>query len=278
MYYSSPPPSATLPARALILSLMNSVGTGRQTIGHLIHAGALFGIEAATLRVAVARLLKEDLLESPERGIYLPGAKSRALKRQVEGWQTVASRISPWQGDWLVAITHHLGRRDRKQLRLRERALALFGYREAEASLWVRPANLSRACDDHRADLISLGADEDLLILRVSQTALPRPQDWPSLWSAADLERSYQQAISDMTTSQARLSQISAADGARESLLIGQAVIRAINFDPLLPPELGNHALFLDMVAAMKRYNQAGKRCWAIYHAEAGGTADTDAF
>lgn len=268
-YYFNPLTPQDLPARALILSLISSVDTDRQTIGSLIHAGALFGIEPATLRVAATRLLKEGLLESPERGIYVPGLKSQPLTRRVQQWRDVASRVVAWNGDWLAAMTHHLGRRDRRQVRTRERALALFGYQEAEAGLWVRPANLARPIDAHRQDLVGIGADETIPVLRICDMAAPDMQNWPGLWSAQALEQSYRAAIRAMTGSLGRLASLSAADAARETLLIGQAAIRAINFDPLLPPELGNQKLFLEMVSAMRAYNEAGIACWRAYHAAA---------
>ena len=266
-YHFTPLPVEALSARALILSLIASIGTGRQMIAGLIHAGALFGIEPATMRVAATRLLKEGLLESPERGLYVPGPRAQALTRRVQQWQDVAAKMVPWNGDWLVAMTHPLGRRDRKQLRNRERALALFGYQQAEAGLWVRPANLARALPDHQQDLTGIGADETMPILRVAEMAAPGMQDWAGLWSAADLEHSYQAAIRAMTESLERLPRLSLADAARETLLTGQAVIRAINFDPLLPPELGNQKLFLEMVGAMRAYNERGQQCWRAYNA-----------
>ena len=266
-YHFTPLPVEALSARALILSLIASIGTGRQMIAGLIHAGALFGIEPATMRVAATRLLKEGLLESPERGLYVPGPRAQALTRRVQQWQDVAAKMVPWNGDWLVAMTHPLGRRDRKQLRNRERALALFGYQQAEAGLWVRPANLARALPDHQQDLTGIGADETMPILRVAEMAAPGMQDWAGLWSAADLEHSYQAAIRAMTESLERLPRLSLADAARETLLTGQAVIRAINFDPLLPPELGNQKLFLEMVGAMRAYNERGQDCWRAYNA-----------
>lgn len=266
-YHFAPLPPEALSARALILSLIASIGADRQMIAGLIHAGALFGIEPATVRVAATRLLKEGLLESPERGLYVPGPKAQALTRRVQQWQDVAAKMVPWNGDWLVAMTHPLGRRDRKQLRNRERALALFGYQAAEAGLWVRPANLARALPDHQLDLTGIGADETMPVFRVSEMAAPGMQDWAGLWSAADLERSYQAAIRTMTESLERIPRLSPADAARETLLTGQAVIRAINFDPLLPPELGNQKLFLEMVEAMRAYNERGQDCWRAYNA-----------
>lgn len=270
-YYFELPDAGDLSARGLVLSLMSSIGAETQTIGSLIEAGELFGIEAATVRVAVTRLLKDGLLESPGRGVYAPGPRARALTRRVQQWRDVTGRVVPWDGSWLAAMTHHLGRRDRRQMRGRERALALSGYREAEAGLWVRPANLARPLAGHRTDLIGIGADEAVILLHLTDIAAETPPAWPALWSAAELEASYRRAVTAMEESLRRLPDLGVAEGARETLLIGQAVIRTINFDPLLPPELGNQALFLKMVETMRAYNEAGRRCWGAYHAAGGG-------
>ncbi|MEQ9506979.1 MAG: hypothetical protein RLO80_11980 [Hyphomonas sp.] len=268
MYYFKPLAPEDVSARALVLSLLSSTGaTTHTSIARLVHAGALFGIEASTLRVAVTRLLKDGLLESPDRGVYRPGPKARGLTRRVQDWQNVRARLAPWKGEWLVALTHQLGRSDRKQLRARERALALSGYRGAGAALWVRPANLARALADHRADLVEIGADEAITLLCVSDTAMPEAQDWPALWSADDLAASYTAAITAMENSLAHLPGQPADAAARETFLIGQAVIRRINFDPLLPPELGDHKAFLQMVDGMLAYNAVGQRCWREYYA-----------
>ena len=65
-------------------------------IGSLIHAGALFEIEPATLRVAATRLLKEGLLESPERGVYVPGPKARARRSAPTGFRPIWSARCFW--------------------------------------------------------------------------------------------------------------------------------------------------------------------------------------
>jgi phenylacetic acid degradation operon negative regulatory protein len=270
MYYFKPLTPADMSARALVLSLLSSTEAGPQTIARLIGAAALFGIEAATLRVAVTRLLKEGLLESPERGVYRPGPRAQALTRRVQDWQNVRERIIPWDRDWLVALTHDLGRSDRKQLRARERALALYGYREAGSALWVRPANLARPLASHRDDLTGIGADSDITLLRVSEVARPDASGWPSLWSPEALADSYSAALSAMTESLLRLPGLSPAEAARDTLLTGQAVIRLINFDPLLPPELGPQADFFRIVEAMRAYNETGQRCWRTYYASLG--------
>lgn len=267
MYYFRPQAPEDISARALVLSLLATVNADAQPIARLVDAGRLFGIEPSTLRVAVTRMTQAGLVESPERGVYVAGPKARGLNRRAREWQGVAKRTRPWTGEWLVALTHHLGRTDRKQLRARERALALAGYRETGEAFWVRPANLAQDVEDHRTRLIDTGADEAIRILQVSATA-PEASDWTALWSTKALEKSYAEAIEAMSESLVRLPTLPAPDAARESLLIGQAVIRLINFDPLLPPELGNQAYFLKMVEAMKRYNEAGRACWNAYYAE----------
>jgi len=269
MYYFEPLAPQDVSPRALVLSLMSSAFLAPQSIARLIRAAELFGIGAATLRVAVTRLLKEGLLESPDRGVYQPGPKSRALTRRVRGWKHVADRIVPWNGDWLVALTDHLGRTDRKQLRARERALALSGYQLTPAGFWVRPANLAGTLEDHRTDFTSIGADEGIILMRAAGVSTNPAPDWPALWSSEALARSYEDAICAMTSSLARLPSLSPAEAARETLLIGQAVIRTINFDPLLPPELGNQEGFLRMVDTMIRYNDTGRKCWQAYYAAA---------
>ena len=266
VYYFEPLKSEDVSARALILSLMSSTTDAPQPIGRLINAAALFGIEAATLRVAVTRLMKDDLLESRERGVYVPGPRAQALKRRVQQWQNVGDRVVDWNGDWLVALTKHLGRSDRKQLRARERALALFGYQQTEEGFWVRPANLASELDTHRTSLIDIGADDGIILTRTSQVAMAGSFDWTRLWSPEELSQSYARAIQAMETSLAGLMTGSVDEAARETLLIGQPVIRAINFDPLLPPALGDQEGFLRMADKMLEYNQIGQICWQRYY------------
>ena len=273
VYYFEPLKPEDVSARALVLSLMSSTGAAEHPIGQLINAAALFGIESATLRVAVTRLMKDDLLESAERGVYAPGPKSRALTRRVQQWQHVADRMVDWNGDWLVALVQHLGRSNRKQLRARERALALSGYQETDDGLWVRPANLASDLDRHRADLTDIGADDDIILMRASGVAMQGDQNWARLWSPADLSRSYARAVEAIEVSLTRLPGLSVEAAARETLLIGQPVIRAINFDPLLPPELGDQAGFLRMAEKMLEYNKTGQACWRAYYTSLEETA-----
>jgi len=264
-YYFKPLDRNNMTARAMVLSLLSSRRSEPETISRLIQAASLFDIEASTLRVAVTRLIKDGLLESPSRGLYQPGPKSRSLVRRLQDWQNVDSKIVRWDGGWLIALTQHLGRTDRKQLTARERALGLSGYRRTPEGVWARPANLSQPLDEHRRELIAIGADEDILLLHADAIELPDASVWPDLWSADELAAAYVEATRAMEDSLERLGTLPVPDAARESLLIGQAVIRLINYDPLLPPELADQKGFLNMVETMRRYNEAGQESWQAF-------------
>ncbi|MAI89171.1 hypothetical protein [Ponticaulis sp.] len=265
MYHFKPLNPDDVTARALILSVLNTIGTDQQSIAELIHTGDVFGIDAKAMRVAATRLVKEGLLDSPQRGVYQRGQKAEGITRHVRKWQNVSDAIGDWDGNWIINFSQHLGRTDRKKLRSAERAYGLLGYQQAEPGMWVRPDNLTEDLAGHRGRLIELGADADTLTIATKATALPPETDWRELWSVNDLQHSYQAAIEEMDKSLARLDQLSAPEAARETLLVGQAVIRAINLDPLLPKEFGVLETLLSMVEKMKVYNTAGRAAWKNY-------------
>lgn len=255
--------------RTLVLSLLNSIDTDTQTIGELVQAAKAFDIDATALRVAVTRLVKDGYLENPERGVYSGGQKAEPLTRQIRNWQTAPDVMINWDGGWLIHLTHHLGRTNRKQLRQHDRAFSMFGYREAETGLWVRPANLATPLDQHRLRLTDLGADAGMISFRTDKPLLPAAQDWAALWDVDALKACYREAISVMDASLDGLSALSVQDKARETFLVGQSVIRAINLDPLLPSELGDQTGFRQMVQKMRAYNKKGRAAWRSFQSNA---------
>ena len=257
-------------ARGLVLSLLSAVGAGPQNVKALVRAGALFEIEATAMRVAINRLQKEKLLVSVERGVYGPGPAAINLMTRLKSWRDIAARKTAWNGDWFVALTAHLGRRNRKNVRARERALRLNGYAAHPAGFWVRPANLRRPLSDHRDDMITLGADPEIIVTRVSEIASQSPEPWPTLWSASDLNKAYEDGIRAMRESRQNLAGKSRGEAAVETLLVGQSVIQLINFDPLLPAEFCDESLFDTLVAEMKAYNQTGIEAWRAFQSERG--------
>lgn len=250
-------------ARTLVLSLMSVRGRRRQALTYLTRAGAVFGIEPTAIRMAVTRLVREGLLESVDRGTYASGPVSAALTAEISEWRKMPDRTRPWEGGWIGVITNHLGRSDRKHLHARMRALRLYGFAQAEAGLWVRPDNLRLALPDLRDTLVSIGLQEDALLVTITDKAAPDRMNWCDLWSMDDLRTAYGSAIAAMQQSQERAARLPLDEAARETLLVGQSVIRTINLDPLLPAEIGDTALFRKMVTEMVAYDRFGHTFWS---------------
>jgi len=244
---------------------MSVTNRQQQTINQFINAGLLFEIEPMTMRVAVTRLLNQDMLQSHARGVYRPGEKSMALTNQLRSWQCVRSKTKIWEGGWLAIYTHHLGRTDRKKLRRQDRALNLNGYATVYSGLTVRPDNLIESLDQHRQDLLGLGLDKQAVVTQICKTALPEEQDWTALWPSHKLDQSYIDAINTMQKSLLKIKNMSLSEAARETLLVGESVIRVINFDPLLPTQVRENSLFEEMFDQMLDYNQYGIECWSEY-------------
>lgn len=256
--------------RGLILSLMNAIGTRRMTAAQFVAAGNAFGIEDSAMRMAATRLTREGLLESAGRGLYVSGARSRPLRDQVRGWRSVRERTKTWDGGWLAVSAGNLGRTDRKQLAARSQALRLYGFAEAEPDLWVRPANLAMALPALRRELIAIGLDDRAMLFALRDYAAPDQVDFRALWDVEALQARYAAALAALETSAARLETLPLAEAARESLSLGQAAIRVINLDPLLPDAMIDGALRERLVETMKLYDERGKHIWRRYYEAAG--------
>lgn len=265
MYQFSLIDKSDISARGLILSLLSAIGARPQTVKELVRAGSAFGIESTAIRVAINRLQKDQLLVGVARGVYGPGPAAMNLMARLKSWQEAPSRKANWNGDWLLALTSHLGRRNRTIVRSRERALRLNGYAATDKGFWVRPANLNLSLQKHREDMHALGADNELIVTRVADVSSAEDPNWQKLWPAEDLNSAYKAGILAMQKSKQNLPEKSEAESAAETLLVGQSVIQLINFDPLLPAEFCDVEMFHSLIEAMKDYNQVGIEAWRAF-------------
>ncbi|MEM6413832.1 MAG: hypothetical protein AAF720_04175 [Pseudomonadota bacterium] len=252
--------------RGLILSLLNADLSENRSIGDLIVSGRLFGIEEATLRMAVTRLVKDDFIESPSRGIYKIGPKAKALNEEIRGWRSAQNKKRSWRGDWIVVHAAHLGRTDRKSLRARERALRFYGFMTLDNSLSIRPNNLKVSLTQLQQRLVDLGLEKKSVILIADDYLDDTRREWDTLWSSEELECNYKAALREMERSRRILLKMEPDEAARETLLVGQSVIQAINLDPLLPEEIVNTDLFNEVIERMIEYNKIGVRYWIDFY------------
>ena len=256
----------TLSARELILSLADAAPKPRLTAGNLVAAGTLLGIDAGAIRVALGRLVKRGVLEPEQRGVYRLGPRGAELHRRVQAWHRVEDQVAPWTGGWIGVFTAHLGRSEKSGLRARERALRLKGFAEAREGLSVRPSNFRASVPALRTELVELGLDGDALVLDIGTGDSVHPFDAASLWDLAELEARYRSNCERLEASVARLPALNVHAAARETLLVGRAVMRDILRDPLLPEELVDTAARRRMIDAMKAYDRVGKDRWRNFY------------
>ncbi len=255
-----------LSARELILALVDSAAQPTLPASYFVAAADLMGLDAGNVRVTLARLVRDGTLASAGRGLYERGARRETIKRLVRGWADVEANLRSWSGGWLAVSIAHLGRRDRVRLRSRERALKLLGFAGAAGGLWLRPDNLRTELVQLRAQLVDLGLEAEALVLTVSALEPADAIDPAALWPRAALEAGYRRYLESLAASEAELPDLHEDDAARETLLLGREVTRAILLDPLLPAELVDAELRSELIRAMRRYDRIGKRLWRAFY------------
>ncbi len=255
----------SLTPRRLIMSLFNTPEVSTLTIGQLINAGSLFGFEPSSVRMAVTRLIKDNLINSVERGVYGSGKKAGALYAEIQNWRVADKKMKTWQGDWHLALTGHLGRTNKSQLRSMTRAFQLYGFAEIELGVWIRPANLTQDVNQLYQNLLELGMREQTYLVTVNEIASGHHQTWLTQWPVEKLQARYRETIGLLNDSLQSLAKMSTEDAAKESLLLGEAAIRLINLDPLLPREIIDTDEFENLVSSMLAYDRIGQLYWQTF-------------
>ncbi len=262
---------ATRPTpKRLILSLLSAPSLETIEVGHLVQWGQLFGIEASATRVAVGRLVKQGFITAVERGTYTIGPQGSLIARTASHWSQLEDRVGTWAGGWIVVHTSHLGRVNKTALRTRERAFRLNGFAELVPGLWCRPDNLVQTLDVTRHQMISLGLEAEAIVMQVGAFPGVESEQLHALWPRQQLEAGYREYIAAMSASEKRIQRMGTPEAARETFLVGEAVIRRINADPLLPAQMVDTRARHKLVARMVSYNRLGRSVWEKFGSEMG--------
>jgi phenylacetic acid degradation operon negative regulatory protein len=258
MSYASPTP------KRLVLSLLSSPDLREISAREYAQWGKLFDIDPTAMRVALGRLVKGGFLQSVARGRYVIGARGKVLSETARRWVSAEQRIGPWDGRWLVVHTAHLGRRDKTALSTRERALALVGFAALYPGLWCRPANYLETPAQTRSRLVELGLESEAILLR-GETLLSESLPLEELWPRNDLESRYRTLTTAMQESMQRGAGKDSDALARETFLLGEAVIRQVNADPLLPDSMIDVHARRKMHKTMVAYDAFGRGAWTRF-------------
>jgi phenylacetic acid degradation operon negative regulatory protein len=262
-----------LSARELILALTDSSNAATLSASYYIAAGSLFDMDSGSIRVALARLVKDSALSTAGRGLYQRDNRDGELHSMVRHWANVEENLISWSGTWLGASVGHLNRGNRTRVRSWERALRLLGFAAYEPDLWLRPANLRASVAELRERMLELGFPNDGLLMEISSLAPAEQWQPEALWPISDLELGYQNNLDQLRDSTTQLKTMDSENSARETLLVGRAVTRAILLDPLLPEQLINIKLRRQMIVSMQHYDHLGKAIWRNFYQRHEGIA-----
>jgi phenylacetic acid degradation operon negative regulatory protein len=257
-------------AKSLTLDLLSSLRGASMPVSALVGAARLFRIDENALRVAIARLLASGQIARDERGQYRLGEAAHAIDRRVLGWRAAELRITKWSGGWWLVRAGTLPVPRTRGRRERERALALLGFAELAPGLALRPDNLRASLSELRAELRELGLEPDALVALILVLDADSDARARSLWQRDALAKRYARSLAELGASEMRLSALPEQRALVESFLLGGRVIRELVLDPLLPEPLAPEAERRALVAAMRRYDRAGRRAWASFMARYG--------
>jgi phenylacetic acid degradation operon negative regulatory protein len=212
--------AAPLTARSVLASALLGMDPPELPVAQLVRLSGLFGISENRARVALSRMVAAGEATTDGAGHYrLAGHLAARQSRQSA---SRAGVTSPYGGDWWLGVVTTAG--STAEVRAaRRRALSYARLAELREGVWMRPANVAVRLPD------SLLGDVELMM---TQPAAPRELaarlwDLPA-WSArADaLRRALDALPPDGPGALAPGFELSAA------------VLRHLQADPLLPPEL----------------------------------------
>jgi phenylacetic acid degradation operon negative regulatory protein len=247
--------------RHLILNLLLAAGAPLP-VRNAVAACALFGIRGNSVRVTMVRLVAEGFVVTAGRGEYRLGPNAKTLAADVATWRSAEKRMRKWNGDWVVVHVGNLGRSDRAALRARDRALALLGLRELDRGLYVRPDNLVGGVTAVRERLHTLGLDDEAGVFVAQGFDSDREARARSLWAGEELDRGYRQQQKILDAWLMKAEDLGQDAAARESFLLGNAAIRTLVFDPLLPAPLVDAEARRAFIDSLKRFDDAGRAIW----------------
>lgn len=252
-------------ARTLILDLISTLRGGAMPVRALVEAGALFGFEENNVRVSLSKLYAAGRVTRDERGSYRLGEATAALAEQLRGWRRLEREQRAWRGEWVGVAMPRPGRG--RERRLRERALAVLGFRELDAGLHLRPDNFQGGVEAVRARFAAISAERGagrrvfgLRDLDAGEDARAR-----GLWDTGALVGDYQRLAASLAESLDRLPTLSEPEVLVETFVVGGRVVRKLVVDPLLPAPILDPAPRRALVEAMRAYDEIGRRAWAPF-------------
>ena len=203
-----------LTARSVVLSTLLGYHPPVLPVRTLVRVGGLFGIAESTLRAALARMLADGDVTA-DAGVY------RLAGHQLDRQRRQAGNCSPRtrhaRGAWQMAVVTATSRPLTERTALR-RAMDTARLAELREGVWLRPANLTAALPP------AVSAQCTTFSTRPEHPVQLAASLWDLPGWAAHARR--------------LLVELDGPLGLREEFLLSTRVVRHLQLDPVLPPEL----------------------------------------
>ena len=251
-----------LTARELVIDFLSNRYPREMSVQEIAGVGNALGFSEQSLRMALTRLVEQSVAANPGRGLYRLSPSGEAMRVEVRKWRNLDDLAKPWSGGWIGVFDAAIPRSDRAALRRHERAMRLRGFRELQAGLWVRPANLRDSVAELRDHLRALGLHPGALVVSLNDLDDEARAKATSLWDTAAMLASYRALADELIASKRKLERIPLDTAAAESMVLGRDVIRHINLDPVLPEELMPQRALSNLIRVMSDYDQNARQIW----------------
>ena len=254
--------------KTIILDVLRLTRSGYCQAAKLIAVGELFDFKASTMRVALTRLLTAGKIETDGSSGYRMNGNTDLLNDYIEQWKLGDLRRKQWQrDDWLMVLLS--SNPDRAIRSLSQNTLQFFGFRKAQNKVWIRPNNLLPDLSDLRTLYQLVGLESEALVFKAADIPNPEQFIWEStLWNTQELQSMYEQQLSKLNKSRARLDNLKVKDALRESFMLGGETISLLVKDPLLPDEMFCTPKREQLRHAMCDYDACGQKIWAQFMGE----------
>jgi len=251
-----------LAARELVIDFLSNRYPREMSAQEITGVGAALGFSEQSLRMALTRLVEGAVAVNPGRGRYRLSPSGEAMRQEVRKWRNLGELAKPWSRAWIGVFDAAVPRSDRAALRRHERAMRLRGFRELQAGLWIRPANLRDSVAELREHLRALGLHPSALVVGLHDLAEDARAKATGLWDTGAMLARYRALTEELLASKIKLARLELATAAAESMVLGRDVIRHINLDPMLPEELMPNRALATLVRTMTDYDQQARQIW----------------
>ena len=224
----SPTRNVPLSARSVLASVLLGTDPPWLPTARLVRTGALFGITEGTVRTALSRMTAAGELVPERNGYRLAG---HLVERQHRQDTSRRADLREWDGTWeLVAVADDEARSASDRATLRQ-ALGALRLAELREGLWGRPDNLDPARSPDAWDVV-----EKWCVRWTGATAVT-PPTMDALWDLqgwSDRANELRAELGRLLPGLERRETDALADG----FVTSAAVLRHLQADPLLPPDL----------------------------------------